>query len=130
MTGGVDEAEEALIGADGSLNPYADAPSVQVWLRDSVSGETINPLAEGQFSLIDNAPIVQVVSESTDSGVSLQTVAFYDETESAIRWQVAANRQPESRFDELVIAVRPFRVNRTLTDFAIRYCRMTSHTCG
>ncbi len=116
MVGGVDEANEALIGVEGGLSPWADAPSVQVWLRDSTTGEIVNPLANGRFSLIDRSPIVRLESEPL-GGLVTSSVVFYDEIDEAIRWQVTADRGPDARYDELIVAVRPFRVNRTMTPF-------------
>jgi hypothetical protein len=116
MIGGVDEANEALIGLEGGLSPWATAPSVEVWLRDSETRETINALAGGAFSLIGWAPIVTVTGVQPD-GTMTRTTTFYDETDRAIRRRVAVDRPPDSRFDQLIIASRPFRVNRTLTEF-------------
>lgn len=116
MIGGVAEAAESLIANDGSLSPYATAPAAQVWLRNSATGETVNPFAAGSFSLIDNQPLVQIGGEA-QGGVGSRSVAFYDETDRAIRWQLALEREAGASFDELVVAARPFRVNRTLAAF-------------
>lgn len=116
MIGGVDQATETLIGIEGGLSPWANAPSAQIWLHNSATGESVNPLAEGRFSLIDQAPIVAIESDPS-GGVTVNSLAFFDEADSAIRWQIAADRQPGAEFDELIIAVRPFRVNRTMTAF-------------
>lgn len=120
MIGGVEEAEEALVAQDGSLSPYALAPSVQVWLRSGATGEIINPFADGQFSLIDNSPIVQIDGQA-DGGISTRSTAFYDETDRAVRWRLDLNRESEAAYDELLMAARPFRVNRTLAPFCNPY---------
>lgn len=121
MIGGVDEADEALIAIEGSLSPWASAPSAEVWLRNSATGEIARPLAGGQFALIEHAPVVSIRGEAGE-GVTVDTLTFYDETDGAVRWRVAVERPaaeqpPGAAFDELIIALRPYRVNRTLAPF-------------
>jgi len=116
MVGGIQEANETLIGREGFINPYAGAPAVQIWLRDSSTGATVNPFSQAQFSLVDGLPIVRMTHVPLD-GLSTEAIVFFDEADRATRWQVQVDKSDSSVFDELVIAIRPYQVNRTLTEF-------------
>lgn len=116
MIGGVAEANETLIGREGFINPYAGAPAVQIWLRNSTTGVTLNPFSQAQFSLVDGVPIVRISHEPL-AGLSAESIVFYDETDRATRWRVRVDKPDDSVFDELVVAIRPYQVNRTLTEF-------------
>lgn len=121
MVGGIDEANETLIGREGFINPYAEAPAVQLWLRDSATGRTVNPYDQAKFTLVDNSPIVRMTHEAV-GGITTGSTIFYDETDQAARWLVEVDKPEDTTFDELVIAIRPYRVNRTL----VEYCHPVS----
>lgn len=116
MIGGIDEADETLIAADGSLSPWAGAPSTQVWLRNEATGETVNAFAGGEFALLEGAPSIRL-SAGPATGMALTSTSFYDESDRAVRWQVTAERDSDAFYDQLIVAARPFRVNRTLAPF-------------
>ncbi|MDY7040235.1 MAG: hypothetical protein SVX38_05165 [Chloroflexota bacterium] len=113
MTGQRDAAEETLISADGAVAPWATAPTVEVWLHDPTGGELAAGAQHGiHFSLAnDHLPIPQ--SEWTALDMTLKGVVFHDARDSAVRWLVTAHNTSDSKRElTLLVAVRPFAVNR------------------
>ena len=112
LTGGLNRADEALVSMDGAVAPWPDAPVAEAWLYDTDSGELFSGGGITAFSLIGgDLPLPQW--EWTTDGITVRGNLFFDEDANALRWWVTVDPGAAERSLKLLVAVRPFAVNKT-----------------
>lgn len=112
LTGGINQAGESLVSVDGLIAPWPDAPTVEAWLYYGESGDLISGGGNAEFSLVNgDLPLPQWAWSAGD--ITLQNVLFYDAESDVTRWRVTVDPGESDRTLKLLIAVRPFAVNKT-----------------
>lgn len=112
LTGGLDRADEALVSMDGAVAPWAGAPIVEAWLVDPATGEVFSGGGAAAFSLV-NGDLPLPVWEWSGGGFTLRGTLFFDAADEAVRWRLEAVPGEGARDLKLVIAARPFAVNKS-----------------
>ncbi|MGQ9677123.1 MAG: hypothetical protein ACUVX1_15790 [Chloroflexota bacterium] len=109
FTGVPGTTNRALIDAEGTVAPWATAPTVSLWAYDS-DGGLLAP--KPVFSLVDDSlPIPQAHWEA--AGLEFQATLFAAAGGDAIHWQVnVTNKTSEAQEVKLFAVVRPIAIVR------------------
>jgi hypothetical protein len=117
MTGGLEQADEALVSIDGAVAPYAEAPITEVWLYNASQNRLLDAGSFAPiFSLVGDAPIPQwewTAERNADSdadNVSVRQVLFFDETDGVVRSRIWVNHASSDDW-QVLLATRNLGVN-------------------
>ncbi|MFW6082464.1 MAG: hypothetical protein ACOC8C_00275, partial [Chloroflexota bacterium] len=116
MSGAEGAREKALVRSDGAVAPWADAPTVEVWLYDSDSQQLLTGTERSTTFSLHRGHLPMPRWEWEAAGTQVQNLLFRDLQQDAVRWQIEVHNPGETaRNLTLLLVVRPFGIARSFT---------------
>jgi len=111
MTGQVDAADEVLLASGGAVAPWAGAPTAEIWLYDTASGELVAASPQDSHFWLANGHLPMPQWQWQASGVTVNNTLFGEARTPATRWLLTVENNSDIRRDlRLLLVIRPFTV--------------------
>ncbi len=116
MSGAQGAREKALVRSDGTVAPWADGPTAEVWLYDPAAQQLVTAAQEEIKYSLHRGYLPMPKWEWEAVGAQVQNILFRDLQQDAVRWQVSVHNPGETARDlTLLLVVRPFGIARSFT---------------